>query len=281
MIMRRREFLHMAVTVPPLAWLNSLQAPVQIGLELYTVRDPLMLDLLGTLRTVARMGYKVVEFYAPYLQWTGVVTRAVRQCLDDEGLVCLSTHNPRSSFAGDALTRAIRLNETLGSRTMVMVDAPGITTLDGWKVLGDEITVAAATLRSAGMTAGYHNHQVEWTAVSGQRPMDVIAGNTPADVVLQLDVGTCVEMGDDPVTWIRSHPGRIRSIHLKDWGAGQSRGYDVAFGDGDSPWRSIFAAAETVGGAEYYLIEQPTAPLERQLAMAKTCLENYRALRGS
>ena len=60
--------------------------------------------------------------------------------------------------------------------------------------------------------------------------------------MLQLDVGTIVEAGTDPVAWIKAHPGRIKSIHLKDWGKGEERGYTVAFGDGDVPWKPMFDA---------------------------------------
>jgi sugar phosphate isomerase/epimerase len=42
--------------------------------------------------------------------------------------------------------------------------------------------------------------------------------------VLQFDVGTCIEAGADPVAWINANPGRIKSVHCKDWGAGQGRG---------------------------------------------------------
>ena len=86
--------------------------------------------------------------------------------------------------------------------------------------------------------------------------MDVLAASSSKDVTLQFDVGTCVEAGQDPVAWINANPGRIRSVHCKDWGAGQGRGYSVAFGEGDCPWLKIFEAAEKTGGVQYYLIEQ-------------------------
>jgi sugar phosphate isomerase/epimerase len=87
-----------------------------------------------------------------------------------------------------------------------------------------------------------------------------------------------VEAGADPVAWITSNPGRIRSIHCKDWGAGPGRGYAVAFGEGDVPWKKIFDAAESAGGVEYYLIEQEESP--DQIQMAHRCLENWKKLHG-
>ncbi len=142
----------------------------------------------------------------------------------------------------------------------------------------ERLTGVSEMLRPLKMMAGYHNHQYEWPAVDGQRPMDVLAAGTPKDFVLQFDVGTCIEMKQDPIAWIKANPGRIRSLHCKDWGAGEGRGYAVAFGEGDSPWKEIFAASEAVGGVEYYLIEQEisTEPFK----MVQHCLDNYKKMRA-
>jgi sugar phosphate isomerase/epimerase len=128
------------------------------------------------------------------------------------------------------------------------------------------------------MRAGYHNHQLEFTERDGFRPMPFLAANTPKDVTLQFDVGTCMEVGYDPIAWINANPGRIRSLHLKDWGKGADRGYSVLFGEGDTPWAKLLDAAEKKGGAEYFLIEQEGSRFP-SLETAEKCLENYRKLR--
>ena len=159
-------------------------------------------------------------------------------------------------------------------RRRIMASAGPVTGVDGWKAVGDRLTKVADTLRPLSMATGYHNHQPEWQLVEGKRPMDVLAASTPKDVALQLGV----ESGADPVAWITANPGRIRSLHCKDWGAGQGRGYAVAFGEGDVPWKKIFDAAESAGGVEYYLIEQEESP--DQMQMARRCFENWKKLHG-
>jgi hypothetical protein len=52
----------------------------------------------------------------------------------------------------------------------------------------------------------------------------------------------------------------------------------VLFGEGDADWKAIFAATESVGGAEYYLIEQEGS-LYSELETAMKCLEAYQAQR--
>ena len=276
----RRAFLGTAAAVP-LAFSTALRGArdVPVGLELYSVRGELAKDRLGTVAAVGKMGYQVVEFYAPYLDWTLDTAKSVRKVLDDTGLKCLSTHNNGPSFTPDGLKKAIDLNQIIGSRAIIQASAPRATGIDAWKTVAEQLTAIAEQLKPLGMVTGYHNHQVEWRAIDGTRPMDVLAAGTPKDVILQFDVGTCIEVGADPIAWITANPGRIKSVHCKDWSA--SRGYNAAFGEGDAPWKAIFDAVERTGGVEYYLIEQETgAQNGGELPMVQRCLENWKKLRA-
>jgi len=275
----RRTFLTLAGIAPFAASaVASMQKSVPVGLELYSVRGELMKDLPGTVTAVAKMGYQVVEFYAPYFDWTPDAAKGVRKLLDGLGIQCRSTHNGPASFTPEGLKKAIELNQIIGSKNIIMSSAGTVDGLGGWEQLAARMTEVAAQLRPLGMSTGFHNHQTEWKEVNGKRPMDVLAAGTPKDFVLQFDVGTCLEAGVDPVGWIKANPGRIRSMHCKDWS--KDKGYAVAFGEGDAPWKQIFAAAEAAGGIEYYLIEQEIAGPEGEFAMAQRCLGNYRKLRA-
>jgi len=233
-----------------------------IGLELYSVRKELARDLPGTLRKVAGMGYEVVEFYAPYHKWSIPYAKDVRSLMDDVGLRCHSTHNPIEAFtSGEGMAKAIELNQILGTKYLILASTPkGMTTVEDWKVFSGKMSAVVPQLSPHGLAAGVHNHLTEWASLGGgPRVMDVIADNTPEEFVLQLDVGTCMEAGADPIAWIKSHPGRIRSVHLKDWAPGNAadeKGFRVLFGEGISPWREIVTALESVGGVEFYLLEQ-------------------------
>jgi len=193
------------------------KSPIPIGLELYSVREALKQDPEGTVRAVAALGYQCVEFYAPYFEWTEAQARSMRKLLDELGIRCYSTHNDQKSFSPENISRARDLNLALGTKYVVMAYSEPKGSPDGWKAIADQLNFAAERLEPAGLKPGYHNHQAEWKAVDGTRPMDVLAKQTKPSVMLQLDVGTCLEAGSDPVTWIRSNPGRIHSLHLKDW----------------------------------------------------------------
>src|SRR5579875_3447623 len=75
----RRSFL--AACAASLA-LRASNKQIPIGLELYSVRNALSQDLSGTVQQVAHMGYRCVEFFAPYYSWTPDYAKQVRQQLD-------------------------------------------------------------------------------------------------------------------------------------------------------------------------------------------------------
>lgn len=281
----RRSFIAataatVACAAIPRTWAAAGQ-PIPIGLELYSVRDELAKDLPATVRAVAKMGYEVVEFYSPYFSWSLEKAKEVRKLLDDLGIKCKSTHNGMNTLKPDGIAKAIDLNQTIGAKYIVLASAGQPKGIDGWKGVAETLTQAAEKLRPLGLRTGYHNHQTEFTALEGKRPMEVLAANTPKDVMLQLDVGTCVEVGSDPVAWVNANPGRINSLHLKDWlsGNGPDHGYQALFGEGSVPWKKLLEAAEEKGGVEFYLIEQEGSRYP-SLETAAKCLEAYKKLRG-
>lgn len=273
----RRSFVAFTA-VMPLAWRTLASTAIPMGIEMYSVREALKKDPQGTVRAVAEMGYQGLEFYAPYFEWNQTQAKEMKKLLDELGIRCFSTHNDASYLKKDKIQNAIDLNLVLGSKYVVMAGSQPKPGPDGWKEIADALNLAADELEGAGLHAGYHNHQREFTSVDGTRPMEVLAKNTKASVMLQLDVGTCIEAGSDPVAWIRAHPGRIRSVHCKDWSPKAGKGYSVLFGEGAADWKAIFAAAESTGGAEFYLMEQEGSRFP-ELETARRCLEAYRAKR--
>jgi len=280
----RREFLGTTIAATAAASLPFIPnanaaSKIPVGLEMYSVRDTLAKDLNGTVRAVAAAGYQGLEFYAPYYDWTPTQAKDMRKLLDDLGIHCFSSHNDSTFFSPEKIGHARELNLILGSRYMVMASSHEGATADAWEKVADILNTASDTLASDHLGVGYHNHQTEWKPVDGQRPMEILAKNTKPSIMLQLDVGTCLEAGSDPVAWIKANPGRIRSMHCKEW-APEPKGYSVLFGEGVAPWKQLFAAAENGGGIEYYLIEQEGSRYS-EIETAQKCLAAFRATHGA
>ena len=262
--------------LPPDAQGASSANAIPVGLEMYSVRDTLGKDPMGTVRAVAAMGYQGLEFYAPYFAWTESQAKDMRKLLDELKIHCFSTHNDSDFFSGDKLQRARELNLILGSKYVVMASSHDEPGLHRWREVADTLNTAAEKLQPQGLQVGYHNHQLEFTPTDGARPIEILAKNTKPSVMLQLDVGTCIEAGADPVAWIKANPGRIRSMHCKDWSPEAAKKYSVLFGEGVAEWKALFHAVENGGGIEYYLVEQEGSRYP-ELETAQKCLQAFRA----
>ena len=88
--------------------------------------------------------------------------------MDDAGIRCFSTHNGPESFTPDGIGHAIELNGIIGSRFIVFASAGNPKTLDGWKAVAERLNQGAEKMKPAGLRAGYHNHQLEFTPLDGQ-----------------------------------------------------------------------------------------------------------------
>ena len=259
-----------------------------VGLQQTAVGRNIQQDLTGTLRAVAKMGYDLIEFSAgTFMNWTPDQARQVRTLLDELNLKCRSTHNEIVSFSGDGLSKSIELNQIIGSDTLVSVRGPapgggrgagrGSTpatppTLDAWKRFSDQLSQAADRIRSAKMTLGFHNHGIEFEAVEGTRPIDILAANK--DITsFHLNVGLCLQAGGDPIAFIQQCPGRIQSLLVQDY-KGQAR------------WKEIFSAAEGTGRLQFYLLQRTDGLflVEREgndlLDFAAKDLQYFRQLHG-
>src|SRR6185437_15088779 len=190
----RRTFLGAAAATT--ASLSSAQTAfaqtkkIPIGLELYSVRMALAADPVGTVKKVAGMGYQVVEFYAPYYNWTLEQAKDMKKVLDDLGIKCHSTHNSLASFQPANYQKTIDLNSAIGGKYVVLASSSQTKDPDYWKKLGAEtLTPALEKFRTAGLGAGYHNHQYEFVPTNnGPRAVEILAANTPKDFMMQFDV---------------------------------------------------------------------------------------------
>jgi len=272
----RRSFLSLFAAAPlgAAAMAAAAAKHIPIGLELYSVRKDLKKNLAGTVRQVAHMGYQCVEFYAPYYSWTPGEARKVRSEMDHLGIRCYSTHNDLKSFTPEGISKAMELNHILGTRYIILASAGNVPNIDGWKRVAETLNKANHTLMRNGFHAGYHNDDHEWKLLDGKRPIDVIVDDTDKSVIIEADTGNCLASGGDPVTYIKRNPGRVRALHVKDWSP--KKGFDVLIGQGIAKWKEIFAAAQNVGGVQYYLIEQEGLSGHTEMQTARLSLAAFR-----
>ena len=273
-ILTRRSFLAASAVAA-----QAQRKHVPIGLELYSVRDEMQTDVKNVLRQVASMGYEVVEFYSVYFDYSTEQTKELRKLMDDLKIRCVSTHNSGKFLAPENLSRTMELNHILGSTQIIQASAGKVTSVKGWQEVAERLNQVADKLRPHGMRTGFHNHAVEFQPLEGKLPIDVVGENTVKDVILQLDVGAAVSAGGDPVAFMKRYSGRIASMHVKDWSPETGKGFRVLLGEGAVNWKEVFRVAESVGGIEYYFIEQEGSD-HPSMETAERCLKAMRKLLG-
>lgn len=247
-------------------------ARIPIALQLYSVREDCQRDLPGTLAAVAKMGYEGIEFAGYY----GRTARELRTLADDLGLEIISTHIGLDALLGDESERTVEFNRIVGNTHLIV---PGLAenrrnSRAAWLDTARVFNEIAERLQPYGMKTGYHNHAIEFTPMDGELPWDTFFGNTSKDVIMQLDIGNALHGGGDPMPFWRKYPGRALTVHLKEY----SKTNDEALiGEGDVDWQEVFDLSDTIGGTEWYIVEQESyayPPLE----CVEKCLQNLRAM---
>jgi len=235
-------------------------ATIPIALQLYSIRHDCEKDLPGSLEAVAKMGYDGVEFAGYYGRSAG----ELRQMLDDLGLRVAGTHIRLPTLLGDALAETVAYNRELGNRFLIV---PGLaqerrSSREAWLDTARIFDRIAEGLAPEGMLTGYHNHTAEFTEMGGELPWDTFVGNTRQDVVMQLDLGHVLGAGADPVAVLERYPGRAVTVHLKEYSSTEDT---ALIGEGDIRWDDVFRLCESVGGTQWYIVEQESyayPPLE-------------------
>jgi sugar phosphate isomerase/epimerase len=247
----RRSFTFIAGA--GLAGLLQAQKKIPIAVQLYSVRTLCATDLPGTIAGVAKLGYQAVEFAGYY----GHTAAELRKMLADNGLRCCGTHLHIDALLGDSLEKTIEFNKGLSNPTLIVPGLPKNYTgsVAGWKQTAQVFNQISEKAEAQGMRVGYHNHTAEFQSLEGQKPFDIFFGNTRKEVVMQLDIGHAAGGGADPVSLLKRYPGRARSVHVKEYSATK---HDALIGDGEVKWQDVLTACETVGGTEWYIIEEET-----------------------
>jgi sugar phosphate isomerase/epimerase len=243
---------------------------IPIGLQLYSVREQCAKDLPPVLEAVGKMGYNGVEFAGYY----GRQAKELRKLLDGNGLVCCGTHTALNTVTGDALKPTIEFNKILGNKFLIVPSMPGNLTgsRQAWLDAAKLFNELADKVKAEEMLVGYHAHGGDFKKFDGEFAWDILFGATKPEVVMQLDLGNCMDGGGDPVAELKKFPRRATTIHLKEHG-GDAK---TVIGEGDVKWKEIFELCEA-GGTQWYIVEHERKspdPVEE----VKRCLEGLRKM---
>jgi sugar phosphate isomerase/epimerase len=249
-----------------------MKSKIQIGLQLFSVRQECDKNFPATIAAVGKMGYAGVEF-AGYYNYPAT---EVRKMLDTNHLKCCGTHTGLDSLSGDNFARTVEFNQILGNKYLIV---PGLEEIyrnskAAWLSTAAIFNEIAAKLKPLGMFVGYHNHHTEFIPIDGIIPWTLFFEKTSPEVVMQVDTGNMMYGNGDPVAYLKQFPGRALTVHLKEFSATNPQ---AILGEGEVNWPEIFRLCQTSGGTEWYIVEEEKdvyPPLE---CVAK-CLHNLKQL---
>ena len=228
------------------------------------------------------MGYQVVEFYAPYLQWTPETAKERPQGAGRQrAQVPVDAQQRARRFTPDGLKKAIELNQIIGSKYIIMASAPRATVIDDWKGLGDQLTAVVGAAQAA--RDGDRVSQSPGRMAPAGRPAsdgrdrrEHAEGRRAAVRRRHLPRGR-----RRPDCLDQREPGTDQERALQGLG-GRHAATTSPSAKATRRGRRSSTPSRSTGGVEYYLIEQETgAQQDGELPMVQRCLDNWKKLRGA
>lgn len=264
-----------------------------IGVQLYSIRNEMDKDPLGSLTQVAKMGYEYVE-HANYInrKFYGYAPAEFKKVLDDLGLNMISGHTvmgrqhwdeSKKDFS-DSWKYTVEDAGVLKQRYVVSpsMDDSMRKTYDDFKHYMDIFNKCGELCKKQGMKFGYHNHDFEFSEkLNNEKLFDIMMKSMdPELVVVQLDMGNLYNGGAVAIDVVKQYPGRFENIHVKDEIAatgGTDKYESTIIGKGIVNAREVLDLARKIGGTKVYIIEQesyqgktPMACIEEDLKVMKS-----------
>jgi sugar phosphate isomerase/epimerase len=264
------------------------------GVQLYSVRDDMKKDPLGTLKLVSAMGYKYVE-HANYVdrKFYGYNAADFKKVLSDLGMEMKSGHTVMNNKHWDDSKKDFTdlWKYTVEDAAIVgqqYVISPSLgenyrKNYDELKGFMEVFNKSGELCKKSGMKFGYHNHDFEFSEkLNGMKLFDIIMQNTDASLVAQqLDIGNMYHAGGIALDIMKQYPNRFELMHVKDEikaAKGEMGGeYEsTILGAGILPVKEIIDLGKKSGGTLHFIIEQesyqgktPIDSIKEDLAIMK------------
>ncbi len=263
-----------------------------LAVQLWSVNTELDEDFTGSLRSLARLGFREVETAGLH----GRAPDVFRQALKDAGLRAVSAHYSMPDLFTAAPAR-IAEAKALGVDWIVassprpdrqmgagpwLDEIRNAMTLDAWRANAAKLNEIGQLAQVAGLQLAYHNHPLEFDRYDGQRGFDVLISDTDAALVkLELDVAWAVAGGADPLQLMQQHRDRIKLIHIKGLRHKPMVGqYGTDFTTGIVglqdviDWRSVLSMARKIGVRHAFIEQEPphVPPIMTALAACRDYL---------
>ncbi|HEY5510402.1 MAG TPA: sugar phosphate isomerase/epimerase family protein [Prolixibacteraceae bacterium] len=283
----RRTFLQNSavllagVALAPRVGLAAPKANEIVGIQLYSVRNDMKKDPVGTLTQLAKIGYKHVE-HANYIdrKFYGYTAKEFRKILDDLGLKMPCGHtamgrnhwDPVKKDFTDAWKYTVEDAAFMGQKYVISpsMDKAMHQTYEDMLLYMDVFNKCGDLCQKSGMKFGYHNHWAEFAeSLNGVKLFDIMMQKLDVKkVIMQLDIGNMYIAGAKALDVIGQYPGKFEMIHVKDEISNNTpeKFESTILGKGILPVKEVLDICRKSGGTRVFIIEQESyqgkTPLE-------------------
>jgi sugar phosphate isomerase/epimerase len=231
-----------------------------LGFQVWTIKDKLVKDFPGTLKSMAAMGYKSVEMCSPpgyamagFAPLAGMKAKEMKQIINDAGLTLDSTHYVMNELKNNLDERIAFAAET-GQKQMIL-SSFGLSakaTMSDWMKAADELNVIGEKTKKAGIQTGYHNHHMEFDKIDEKLIYDELLKQFDPNLVMMQFQVAVISIGYKAADYFNKYPGRFISAHLADWSEKDKK--SVVLGQGIVDWKEFFASVKK-GGVKNIFVE--------------------------
>lgn len=220
-----------------------------VAVQLYTLREETSKDFIGTLKKVADIGYKGVEFAG----FADIKAEDMRKALDELGLKAVGSHTG-IELLRDNFEAVVEYNLKIGNK-YIIVPWAAAEGKEGYEKLARELGEIGQKLKQRGLQLCYHNHDHEFQIFDGVYGMDILLDNNkPENLMAEIDTCWVFYAGLDPAGYVRKNKGRCPLVHVKDLKSREEKVF-AEVGSGVIDVASVVAAAKDIG-AEWIVVEQ-------------------------
>lgn len=235
-----------------------------IGLQLYSVRENLSKDFIGTIKKVADMGYQGVET-AGFPE--GVSPKDAKKIFDDLNLPVISAHSPLP--LGEDKHKILDALAAVGCPHYVSpwMNPENYSSRDKMRELADTFNTAYAVVKENGMKFSIHNHAFEFALFEGEPAIFTLMEYLDPAINFELDTYWIKVAGVDPSEIVTKIGARAPLLHIKD-GPATHEGDMTAVGDGVVDVPGIIAAGSD--HTEWLIVELDRCATDMLAAVGKS-----------
>ena len=193
------------------------------GIQLWTVKEDMLKDPKGVLKSLAGYGYKQIEsFQGERGIFWGMSAKEMKTLMDDLGMNLVSTHcNPDYTMKKETEKEFGKLVDdaaSIGMKYLINPFLGSLKTADEWKKAAEGLNRQGEMAAKAGLRVAYHNHNFEFKKYAdGTMPEVILLDETdPKLVDFEMDMFWVVKAGENPEGWLEKYSNRFKLCHIKD-----------------------------------------------------------------